>query len=197
MRPWLSDWLSVSTSFVMRESTSPFGMVPPSKYKSGTRDLSRNLPAHAVHDLLRDAGHDPALHARRRGARQAYAQQANKYATNLAKVYAAGAGRGRLRAADDLRRGAAKDLRSHDREEHARHRKRHRGDEPHAVGTHVVQELANGAAKVLGLLARRRPCRTRRCCRCCPRTGSPAAARSPRESAGRPATSAACPRRRA
>ncbi len=37
------------------------------------RDLLRNLPAHAVHDLLRHAGHDPALHARRRGARQVYA----------------------------------------------------------------------------------------------------------------------------
>lgn len=46
MRPWLSDWLSVSTSFVMRESTSPFDMVPPSKYKSGTRAIFRAICPH-------------------------------------------------------------------------------------------------------------------------------------------------------
>ena len=39
MRPWLSDWLNVSTSLVMRESTSPLEMDLPSKYERGTLEI--------------------------------------------------------------------------------------------------------------------------------------------------------------
>ena len=39
MRPWLSDWLRVSTSLVMRERTSPFESALPSKYERGTFEI--------------------------------------------------------------------------------------------------------------------------------------------------------------
>ncbi len=39
MTPWLSDCESVSTSLVMRESTSPFETEPPSKYDRGTFEI--------------------------------------------------------------------------------------------------------------------------------------------------------------
>jgi hypothetical protein len=37
--PWLSDWLRVSTSLVMRESTSPLETDLPSKYERGTFEI--------------------------------------------------------------------------------------------------------------------------------------------------------------
>ena len=65
-RLWLRVWLTVSTSLVMRESTSPWLVL--SKYlKRHAVDLVGDILAEAVGDIHGDAGHDPALDVAEQG----------------------------------------------------------------------------------------------------------------------------------
>ncbi len=69
VRLWLSVWLTVSTSLVIRESTSPW--LVPSKYCSGMRLIfCGNILAEAVGDVHGHAGHDPALDVGKQGGDQ-------------------------------------------------------------------------------------------------------------------------------
>ena len=77
VRLWLSVWLTVSTSLVTRESTSPW--LVPSKYSQRHAvDLFGDVLAEAVGDLHRHAGHDPALDVAEHGRDQVQEPSVNR-----------------------------------------------------------------------------------------------------------------------
>ena len=115
-------------------------------------DLVRDLLAHAVADLLRDAGHEPALHEVAGRACQVEAQKQQQRAADPVKV-------DRSRARDlghealvEFGGDLAQDLGSHDVEEHGAHGESDGEEHRDLVLAHIAQELAHGALEVLGLL---------------------------------------------
>jgi len=116
-------------------------------------DLGRYVVAHAEADLLRDAGHEPALHEREHRAGHIEREHREQDGRDTLEVDAARARDPGHEAVGERRGGLAEDL-------GAEHREHGRGDGQHddhahrdAVAAHVGEQSAQRPLEILGLLA--------------------------------------------
>ena len=116
-------------------------------------DLGGNLLAHAVADLLRDAGHEPALDQAAGRACQIQAEQKAERFGNPAKVNVAGAVDLGNQALEQLGRNLAEHLGPHNVKDDRAHGKGDGGEHGNLVLPDIAEQLPHGALKVLGLLA--------------------------------------------
>ena len=111
-----------------------------------------DLLAHAVADLLRDAGHEPALHEVARGACQVEAEQEQQGLADPVKVHGSGAAHLGDKPLVELGSNLAQHLGAHDVEDDRADGKGNAEEHGHLVLAHVAQQLQHGALEVLGLL---------------------------------------------
>ena len=116
-------------------------------------DLGGDLLAHAVANLLRDAGHEPALDEAANRACQIQAEQKAERLGDPGKVDIAGTVDLGDQAFEQLGRNLAEHLGSHNVKDDRAHGKGDGGKHGNLVLTDIAEQLPHGALKVLGLLA--------------------------------------------
>ena len=116
-------------------------------------DLGGDLLAHAVADLLRDAGHEPALDQAADRARQIQAEQKAERLGDPVKVNVAGAVDLGNQALEQFGRNLAEHLGPHNVKDDRAHGKGDGGKHGNLVLADIAEQLPHGALKVLGLFA--------------------------------------------
>ena len=116
-------------------------------------DLGGDLLAHAIADLLRDAGHEPALNQAAGRARQIQAEQEAKRLGDPIKVNVAGAVDLGDQALEQLGRNLTEHLGSHDIKDDRAHGEGDGGKHSNLVLADIAEQLPHGALEVLGLFA--------------------------------------------
>ena len=116
-------------------------------------DLGGDLLAHAVANLLRDAGHEPALDEAADRARQIQAEQKAERLGDPGKVDIAGAVDLGNQALEQLGRNLTEHLGSHNIKDDRAHGKGDGGKHGNLVLADIAEQLPHGALKVLGLFA--------------------------------------------
>ena len=116
-------------------------------------DLGGNLLAHAVADLLRDAGHEPALDETANRACQIQAEQKAERLGDPGKVNVAGTVDLGNQALKQFGRNLAEHLWSHNVKDDRAHGKGDGGKHGNLVLADIAEQLPHGALKVLSLLA--------------------------------------------
>ena len=112
-----------------------------------------DLLAHAVADLLRDTGHEPALDEAANRACQVQAEQKAERLGDPVKVDIAGAVDLGNQALKQLGRNLAEHLRPHDIKDDRAHGKGDGGKHGNLVLANIAEQLPHGALKVPGLFA--------------------------------------------
>ena len=120
-----------------------------------TVDLLGDLPPQVVGHLLGHAGHQNTLNDRQSGTEQIHAQQDEQDFAHVHKVDAAARHpRHHLHhTVDDGAVGLHQHLRAVDVQEHSAHGEDQHQDDRHFIAGDILDELAHGAAEVLGLFA--------------------------------------------
>ena len=116
-------------------------------------DLGGDLLAHAITNLLRDAGHEPALDQAAGRARQIQTEQKAERLGDPGKVDIAGAVDLGNQALEQLSRNLAKHLGPHNVKDDRAHGKGDGGKHGNLVLTDIAEQLPHRALKVLGLFA--------------------------------------------
>ena len=116
-------------------------------------NLGGNLLAHAVADLLRDTGHEPALDQAAGRARQIQAEQKAERLGDPVKVDIAGAVDLGNQALEQLGRNLTEHLGPHNVKDDRAHGKGDGGKHGNLVLADIAEQLPHGALKVPGLFA--------------------------------------------
>ena len=116
-------------------------------------DLGGDLFAHAITNLLRDAGHEPALDEAAGRARQIQTEQKAERLGDPGKVDITGAVDLGNQALEQLSRNLAEHLGSHNVKDDRAHGKGDGGKHGNLVLANIAEQLPHGAFKVLGLFA--------------------------------------------
>ena len=116
-------------------------------------DLGGDLFAHAIANLLRDAGHEPALDQTAGRARQVQAEQKAERLGDPVKVDIAGAVDLGNQALEQLGRNLAEYLGSHNVKDDRAYGKGDGDKHGNLVLADIAEQLPHGALKVLGLFA--------------------------------------------
>ena len=116
-------------------------------------DLGGDLLAHAVADLLRNAGHEPALDQAAGRARQVQAEQKAERLGDPVKVDIAGTVDLGNQAFEQLGRNLAEHLGPHNVKDDRAYGKGDGGKHGNLVLADIAEQLPHGALKVLGLFA--------------------------------------------
>ena len=116
-------------------------------------DLGGDLLAHAITNLLRDAGHEPALDEAANRACQIQAEQKAERLGDPGKVDIAGTVDLGDQALEQFGRNLAEHLGSHNVKDDRAHGKGDGGKHGNLVLADIAEQLPHGALKVLGLFA--------------------------------------------
>ena len=116
-------------------------------------DLGGDLLAHAIADLLRDTGHEPALDQAADRARQIQTEQKAERLGDPVKVNVAGAVDLGDQAFEQFGGNLAEHLGSHNIKDDRAHGKGDGGKHGNLVLADIPEQLPHGALKVLGLFA--------------------------------------------
>ena len=116
-------------------------------------DLGGDLLAHAIANLLRDAGHEPALDQAAGRARQIQTEQKDERLGNPVKVDIAGTVDLGNQALEQFGGNLAEHLGPHNVKDDRAHGKGDGGKHGNLVLANIAEQLPNGAFKVLGLFA--------------------------------------------
>ena len=114
----------------------------------------RHFRTKLISDLLRHAGHHPALDEPAQRRDEIQADQLQQDGLDLAEIDTAGPGDFRHESVGQLRRRIAQDLRSDDHERHGDDRKQEGDDDVDPVRTQIADQLGHSALEVFCFFCR-------------------------------------------